>query len=200
MKTIFLFLFFSSIAFGQSTEKRGYLFNEKGENISQGSFEQKAKSGQYTWVVSETKDSINARLILREEYGNINVTEKKQLIDYLKEITGNEINDTETIIINFSFKEAGPNQKHCLDYYSSVKSYRNYFKGKKQFAQFYFTQQGFPYPKDFVYEDKNDVIRKLLFTYGSYCNYIIIKPNGRFFRNMGEHHQDKITSKAKADW
>jgi len=197
---LFLFLFLSLCSFSQSSEKQGYLFDETGEEISQQIFQQKTKTGKYTWVTDETKDSINARLILLEEYGEITPEQKEKLLENLKEITGKTINNNQTIIINFAFIKETPNQRHCLDYYSSVKSYRNYFRNKEQFAQVYIRQQGFDYTKDFVFEDKNDEIRKQLFPYGSHCNYIIIKPNGRFYRQMSEHHQDKIPSKAKADW
>jgi hypothetical protein len=67
-------------------------------------------------------------------------------------------------------------------------------------VQFYVSQQGFKYSKDFVFEDKDDVIRKMFFPYGLDCNYIIIKPDGSFYRQMSEHHQDQILKKAKADW
>jgi len=200
MKLIVIFLLISLSLFGQTSEKKSELFNERGEIITQQNFNQMAKSGQYTWVIYETKDSLNARLILREQYGEINKNQKAELIAYLKEITSKKINESQTIIINFAFKQSTPNQAHCLDYYSSVKSYRNYFKNKEQFCQLYISEQGFKYPKDFVFEDKNDVIRKMLFPYGSNCNYIIIKPDGRFYRQMSEHHQDKIPSKAKANW
>lgn len=191
---------FSLKSLGQTTEKPGYILNEKGENISQDFFLQQTRSGKYTWIAYETKDSLNARLLLREEYGEISHKQKEQLLENLKEITGTSINNKLTIIINFAFKEDIPNQRHCLDYYSSVKSYRNFFRNKEQFAQVYISQQGFKYPKEFVFEDINDTIREQLFPYGSSCNYIIIKPDGRFYRQMSEHHQDKIPAKAKADW
>ena len=200
MRFLYIIFFLSFHCFGQNPEKPGYLFNEKGELITQDIFLQNSKNGKYTWISYETKDSINARLILLEEYGEISIIKKHELLDDLIEITGSNINENQTLIINFAFEKKIPNQRHCLDYYSSVKSYRNFFKRKEQFVQFYITEKGFNYPKSFVFEDKNDIIRKLLFPFGSGCNYIIIKPNGKFYRQMGEHHQDKIPSKVKSDW
>jgi hypothetical protein len=200
MRLIFLVFLFSLRSFSQATEKPGYVLNENGENISQEIFLQQTRAGKYTWVTYETKDSLNVRLILREEYGKISPQKKQHLLNNLKEITGTAINEKQTIIINFAFIKDTPNQRHCLDYYSSVKSYRNFFKNKEQFAQFYISQQGFNYTKEFVFEDKDDQIRKMIFPFGSNCNYIIIKPDGRFYRQMSEHHQDKIPKKAKADW
>jgi hypothetical protein len=200
MKFLYIFFVLGFTCLGQSPEKPGYLFNEKGEMITQDVFSKKTKSNKYTWIAYETKDSINARLILIEEYGEISTEKRNQVLIYLKKITRSTINEDQTLVINFAFKKSMPNQPHCLDYYSSVKSYRNFFKRKKQFIQFYITEKGFVYPKDFVFEDNNDIIRKLLFPFGSGCNYIIIKPDGKFYRQMGEHHQDQIPSKVKADW
>ena len=200
MKVLILFILFNCSVFCQSTEKKGYLFDETGKEISQAIFDKQAKTGNYTWTTYETKDSINARLVLLEEYGKIDALQKQQIIDYLKEISGVTLSEEQTIIINFSFLKDTPNQRHCIDYYTSIKSYRNYFKNKKQFAQFYISQKGFSYRKDFVFEDKDDLIRKLFFGFGNSCTYVIIRPDGRFFKNMGEHHQDKIPEKAAADW
>jgi hypothetical protein len=201
MRIIFILFLFSLRSLGQPTEKPGYVLDENGKNISQDFFLQQSKTGKYSWATYETKDSLNVRLVLREVYGEINPKQKKELLENLKIITGTTVHNDHTIIINFAFKETSPYQtRHCLDHYSSVKSYRNFFKNKEQFAQFYISQQGFKYPKEFVFEDSNDAIRKMFFPYGLDCNYIIVKPDGRFYRQMSEHHQDKIPSKAKEDW
>lgn len=200
MRLVILLLLFSLKSLAQSTNKPSYVLNEKGENISQDFFLQQTRSGKYTWISYETKDSLTARLIARETYGEISLKQKEYLLKILNEITGTTVLPSQTIIINFALEKDIPNQRHCLDYYSSVKSYRNFFKKKEQFAQFYITQQGFRYPKDFVFEDKNDDIKKMLFPYTSDCSYIIIKPDGKFYRQISEHHQDKIPAKAKADW
>lgn len=201
MRLTFLLLLFSLKSLGQSTDKPGYVLDENGKNISQDFFIQQSKTGKYSWATYETKDSLNVRLITREIYGEINPKQKKELLDHLKDITNTAVHNNQTIIINFAFKETSPNQqRHCLDHYSSVKSYRNFFKNKELFAQFYVSQQGFKYHEEFVFEDSNDAIRKMFFPYGLDCNYIIIKPDGRYYRQMSEHHQDQIPSKAKEEW
>ncbi|MHA3787855.1 hypothetical protein ACX0HA_06540 [Flavobacterium hauense] len=200
MRLIFLLLLFTVNSFAQSTEKSGYVLNEKGENITQDFFLKQTRSGKYTWIAFETKDSLIARLIPREEYGEITPKQKEHLLVILKEISGTTVRENQTIIINFAYQDSIPNQRHCLDYYSSVKSYRKFFKKKEQFAQFYISQQGFHYSKEFIYEDVDDAIRKMLFLYASDCSYIIIKPDGRFYRQVSEHHQDKIPSIAQEDW
>ncbi|MHA3787854.1 hypothetical protein ACX0HA_06535 [Flavobacterium hauense] len=201
MRLIFILFLFTINSYAQSTDKPVYVLDEKGEKISQDLFLQQSKTGKYTWITYETKDSLNTRLIKRETYGKINLKLKEQLLEVLKTITGVIVDKDQTIVINFSFKDEYPNQKrHCLDYYTSIKPYRNFFKGQTEFAQFYISQQGFKYKKEFVFEDKDDCVRKVFFPYGLGCSYIIIKPDGKFYKQMGEHRQDVIPAIAKADW
>lgn len=200
MRLLVLLFLLSIKSIGQTTNKPGFVLDENGKSISQDFFLKQTRSGNYTWVTYETKDSLNARLIKREEYGEISPKQKEDLLISLKTITGVQVHENQTIIINFAFKEDIPNQRHCLDNYTSVKSYRTFFRKKEQFAQFYISQQGFKYHKEFVFEDIQDVIRKLFFPYGKDCSYVIIKPDGRFYKQISEHHQDQIPKKAKSDW
>ncbi|RDI14491.1 hypothetical protein [Flavobacterium sp. AG291] len=200
MRLLIFLLLLSYKSLSQNQKKHSYFLNEKGETITQDKFHDQSKTGKYTWTDYETKDSVNIRLIYRESYGRIDTIQKRNLLKVLKQVTGTTVNQNQTIIINFSFLKDIPNQKHCIDFYTSQKSYRNFFKGKEQFAQFYITEIGFKYSKKFVFEDKNDEIRKMLFPYGVHCNYIIIKPDGRFYKQMGEHRQDVIPQIAKSDW
>lgn len=200
MRLLILLLLLSIKSIGQTPDKPVYVFDENGKNITQDFFLKQSRTGNYTWVTYETKDSLNARLIKREEYGEISPKQKALFLTSLKAITGVQVNENQTIIINFAFKQDIPNQRHCLDNYSSVKSYRNFFEKKKQFAQFYISQQGFKYHKGFVFEDTHDEIRKLFFPFGKSCSYVIIKPDGRFYKQISEHHQDKIPQKAKSEW
>lgn len=52
-----------------------------------------------------------------------------------------------------------------------------------------------------AYEDKNYVIGNTVFPDEIYCgNYIIIKPNGQYYKQVGEYRQDDISKIAEAEW
>ena len=52
-----------------------------------------------------------------------------------------------------------------------------------------------------MFEDKEDIVRKLFFEYYFSCgNYIIIKKNGAFLRRYGEYQQDEIPEKVNSEW
>ena len=64
---------------------------------------------------------------------------------------------------------------------------------KKNISQFFVTEKMYVYKKKSVAEDKNGIIKKLLFENATYCgNYIILLPDGRFYRRYGEYRQDEI--------
>jgi len=200
--TIIVLYFSLQALHAQTPAKEGLLFDEKGDIISQQVFEQKAKTGNYTWIFKESKDSISARLLLKEEYETITANDREKITEALQEITGKPISENQTIIINFYQKEnPTPNQKPCIDHYTSDRVYKNFIHRNKQYFQAFVTTKDFIYGKDFVHEDKHDIIRKLLFKYTSDCgNYIVIKPDGKFYRYTGEYRQDKIPAKLKENW
>jgi|GEM_PF-1865755 len=198
-----ILLYFVTINFhGQVPEKAGYLFDENGEIISQKTFEEKSGTGKYAWHISENNDSIVARIILREQYGSITIEERNEIVMALKALTGKSISNDQKIIINYFLKENPPaKQKPCIDHYSSDRVYLKFLKKNKDVFQAFITNKGFSYNKDFVFEDKNETIKKLLFKYAADCgNYIIIQPDGKFYRRIGEYRQDFIPKKLKEDW
>jgi len=203
MKLIMTFIccFITLNFHAQATKKQGYLFDETGNTISQELFDAKIKSQKYIWLISENKDSINARLLPRQEYGKITSEKRDELISALQELTGLPISAYQSIIINYFQKEKPLlRQRPNIDYYTSDRVYRRFIKKNKTVFQAFVTEKGFGYEKDFVYEDKNEIIKKLLFKQSADCGYIIIKPNGNYFKMNSEYRQDYIPSKLKENW
>ncbi|WP_289046591.1 hypothetical protein [uncultured Olleya sp.] len=127
------------------------------------------------------------------EKGNLGELQKATLVEELQNLTGEKIDSSKIIVINFYDK---PNRKpngSCIDYYSSDYKYLRFFKKKPNILQFFITQKGYNYKKRKVIEDKNNTIRNLIFTDAKSCgNYIIIKANGDYLKNLGEYRQDQI--------
>jgi hypothetical protein len=202
MKSITFFLLFTISLLGQTSQKKEYLFDETGNIIKQQEFKKKIDTSQYTYLITENDTAYIARLHLREEFGSITENERQEVISEIKSLTKKEINDNQIIIINYFYKEITMNQRPCIDHYTEDSAYKRFCKRKgQQLVQLFITEKGFNYNKDFVFQDKNEIIRNLLFKTGSLCgNYIIIKPNGRFYRHIGEYRQNEIPDKIKANW
>lgn len=201
MKSILFFLFFTISVFSQVAVKNEYLFDEIGNIITQQEFKKKYDTLRYTYIVTENDTASIAKLLLLEEFGTVTENEKQRVIKEIENLTQKKISNDQTIIINYFFKESTKNQKPCIDHYIVDKRYKRYFKQNTEYVQIFMTEKEFNYNKNFVFEDKSETIRNLLFKYGSECgNYIIIKPNGKFYRRIGEYRQDDIVNKIETDW
>ena len=164
-------------------------------------FKEKIKDRNYTYRLVENDTAYIGKILLREEIGKITTDNKLLLIEYLKRITNLEIDSTKNIVINFFFKPQIKPNGSCIDNYTSDSKYKRYFKKNDNDIQFFFTQKGYEYKKKYVFEDKESLIRNLLFKYYFSCgNYIIIKNNGEFLRRIGEYRQDEITEKINSEW
>ena len=118
-----------------------------------------------------------------------------------KQLTGKVVDASQTIIINFFYKEPVKNQAPCIDHYTADKKYLRFTRKHKEYVQFFITEKGFNYDQKTVYEDVEETISKLLFNDIVHCgNYIIIKPNGHYYKKVGEYRQDDNPSKIKEDW
>lgn len=201
MKSTLFLIFFTISVFSQVTLKNEYLFDEMGNIITQQEFKKKYDSLKYTYIITESDTAAIVRLLLLEEINSITENERQKVIDEIEHLSQKKISNDQTLIINYFFKEFTKNQKPCIDHYTIDKAYKRYFKHNTESVQIFMTQKGFDYNKDFVFEDKSETIRNLLFKYGSECgNYIIIKPNGKFYRRIGEYRQNDIINKIKEDW
>lgn len=200
----FIFLSFCSLTlFAQTALKKEFYLDENNKPILLAEFKGKVSlSNKYSYtVVSETDSTLIAKLIFREQTGVLQPTERDAVVKALQQLTGREFKASQTIIINYFYREPVKNQAPCIDHYASDKKYQRYIAKHDNYAQFFITEKGFNYNRQFVYEDANEAIRNLLFKDVVHCgNYIIIKPNGHYYKRVGEYRQDDIPSKIKEDW
>lgn len=137
---------------------------------------------------------------MRKEVGTLLLPDLKLMREELERITGKDIDSTKTIVINFFFKEDTQNKKLSIEHYTSDKKYLKFFRRNPQYLQFFITEKGYLYEKTLTHYDSNEILRDLFFKYAFATNYIIIKPSGKFYRQVSEHRQDEIPDKVKADW
>ena len=203
MKNIitFAFIIFFRFSFSQNSIKKEILYDENWKLMNMNDFKEKIKDRKYIYRLVENDTAFMGKILFREEIGKISNDDRLLLIDYLKRITNSEIDLTKNIVINFFFKPEKEPNGSCIDHYTSDGKYKRYFKKNDNDVQFFFTQKNYEYKKKEVFEDKDDMIRKLFFEYYFSCgNYIIIKKNGEFLREFGEYRQDEIPEKINSEW
>jgi len=206
---LLLALFFLSTNFIFSQDvtlkqpKKETYFDENGSRIGAVGF--KIKYENYKTyapsIVSETDSTIVHKIIFREVYDVLQPVERETVVKILQQLTGKTIDATKTIVINFFFFEHVQNQAPCIDHYTSDKKYLKYFDKHKSSIQFFLTEKGYSYNEANIFQDSKGTIRNLLFKDRMECgNYIIIKPNGQYYKRVGEYRQDEIPDRIKADW
>lgn len=199
---LLLFLSYASTIFAQ-TAKKEILLDENGKQITAVEFKKNVTppGNKYTYTKYENDTVVYGRLVPFRSYGVLDEQVKAKIINELTQLTGNEVDKSKTIIINYYYIEPVKNQRPCIDHYTSDKAYKRFIKKNEDIAQFFITTQGYRYKKDDVFEDKNYVIGKAVFPDEIYCgNYIIIKPNGQYYKQVGEYRQDHIPKIVKAEW
>ena len=118
----------------------------------------------------------------------------------LYKLTGKTIDRTQIIIINYFYRNTNGNTTLAINHYPYDNKYKRYVKKNPGIAQFFMTEKHLQHKEDYVYEDKDEVIKNLLFKYPFEANYIILKPNGKHFRQAGEYKQDEIAELVKSSW
>lgn len=202
--TYLIFLLTFNFTIAQDLSKPQYYFDVEGNAIRKADYLQKAKDSLYTYIphIIENDTAIIGSLNRREEKGIMRQNDRLQLIKNIESVTGQKVDINKTLIINFYFNNDLNPGNLCIDNYTSDRKYKRELKqNNDSIKQFFFTESGYDYSKDFVYMDKNKFIENLIFSVEFGCgNYIIIKPNGHFLRRLGEYRQDEIIDKAKEDW
>jgi len=196
-------LMVSFVAFAQANLKKEYYIDENNKPILLAEFKGKVslnKKYSYT-VVSETDSTLIAKIIFTEQIGVLQLGEREAAIKALQQLTGRTVDASQTIIINYFYREPVKNQAPCIDHYTADKKYLRFISKHADYSQFFITEKGFNYNNKSVYEDISEAIRNLLFKDVVHCgNYIIIKPDGQYYKRVGEYRQDDIHYKIKEDW
>lgn len=201
LQAIFLLLLFSNCLFSQQNLKKETYFDENGNRIGATGFKIKYENYKVyaPSIVSETDSTITQKIVFREVYDTLQ--SRETVVKVLKQLTGKTINANQNIVINFFFKEPVQNQAPSIDYYASVKKYQKYFEKHTSSIQFFMTEKNYDTGKTNVTIDDKGAIRNLLFKDNiEGGNYIIIKPNGHYYKRVGEYRQDEIPDRIKAEW
>lgn len=193
-----LFILFSLNCFSQTNSKPQYLFDENDQLISQDQFKNKLKDKKIELITYEIDTAFIGRFLKKKDIGILSSSEKTKIYNTLENISSKKIDDTKTTIINFFYKDNPEPNGSCIDYYVNDERYKKFLKNNNSINQFFITENNYEYKNKNVYQDKNDIIRTTLFKYKFACgNYIIIKPNGSFYRKLGEYKQDEIPKNLK---
>ncbi len=149
----------------------------------------------------ENDTAIIGKLVYRHAYGKLNTKDRKIFLELLNKTVHNRIDSTQTILLNFIYKE----MDSSINYLASRKLI-NFFrkpKNKVTYNQFFITEKGFKAKskKINLYEDVYDLLPRLFFKYRfRYAGYVIIAPNGKYFRHYGEYYIPSVLKQLKREF
>ncbi len=127
------------------------------------------------------------------ETNSISKKDRIELIQELELMNNIKIDSSKIIVINFFIKPKVKPNGSCIDHYTTDKAYIDFFKTNTNAIQFFVTEKNYSYKKSKIKEDKNDIIKDLIFKNAEDCgNYIIIEPNGLFVKILNEYRQHEI--------
>lgn len=192
MKTLLLtgLLLFTCLLPAQS-KKPEYLLDEQNTKISEAVFKSKIATQKFTYGFFENDTAVIAKVLPREERGQLSAEQYKAFIDALREIEGDGVREGQTVVLHFFYKPKAPVNGGCIDFYTVDSRYKKQLR-KRGIQPIFIVQRGYKYEGS-AREDTYDRIRALLFPYDVQCgNYIIVKPNGAFYRRLGEYRQDQV--------
>ena len=196
--TLQLLIAFTLLFFIQtlkSQDKKSYFYDEFLNSVTKEKFDNYNHFDAIP-IVIENDSTIIHKLITRRSFGYVSPSEKKTFYSAVENITDSKIDTTKMVIINYYLKK-----NSCLKHYSSDESYLKSIKRNNNIQQFFITSKNYKYRKKGVYIDTLNYFKEAFFKYETLCgNYLIMRPNGKFFRYLGEYHQDKIIDIAKSDW
>ena len=201
--TLFFFLF-TYLTLGQ--EKPIIFYNESGEKISKQDFV-KAKDYSKNLDLYFKNDTTQIGLLVtRKKFGQLDKNTFEDLKSYLTELTEKKIDSTQNIVINYL--TAYPKKNENANSKSGWNVlHRDYLKKLHKIAninQFWIHSSEcdnleYNHQKRINWtEDKDDLLKKLFFPYEvRYGNFILIKPDGKFYYYLGEHSKYQIWEDAK---
>lgn len=203
MKKLMLsLLVISTFSLFAQTAKREILLDETNKVITEEEFKKQTAPPdyKYTYTITKNEHSVIKKLILRKELGTIKEIDRLRVISELEAISGRKVDPSQTIIINFFHEGNSENRTRTVHHYSTDGKYKRFIGRSPHIAQFFITEKGFSYNKKNIVNDKNEQIEKLLFPVPFYSNYIIIKPNGHYYKQVSEYRQDDIPKILEEEW
>jgi len=203
MKYIIILLI-SVQAFAQ--KKPIEFYNENGEEITEEKFLKSKDYSKNLDLYFDTDTIQYGLLIERQKFGQLDQKTFTDLKIYLSELSKTQIDSTHNIVVNYltAFPKKEENTRsrsgwNVLD--------RDYLKKLHKIApinQFWINSPQSDNLKYYHHNkikwitDKENLFNKLFFHYGvRYGNYILIKPDGKFFYYLGEHSKYQIWKNAE---
>lgn len=204
MRLTFVFILFTCLTFGQ--KKSIVFYDESGEEISKQKFFETKDYSKNLDIHFENDTTKIALLVTRQNFGQLDKSTFENLKSYLTKLTAKQIDSSQNIVINY----LTPFPKKVKN--TTTKSgwnvlHRNYLKKLHKIAninQFWINS---PKCDNLEYNhskkinwiaDKENLFKKLFFPYDvRFGNYILIKPDGKFYYYLGEHSKYNIWENAE---
>lgn len=204
IRLIIIFILFSCITFGQ--EKPMVFYNESGKKTSKKEFLNTIDYSKNLDLYFENDSTQLGVLVKRQKFGQLDKNTFEDLKNYLTALTNRKIDSTQNIVINYL--TAYPKKEDISDENAEwnirEKKYLKRLHKKASISQFWINSPECDnleyYHKDRInwITDKEDVFNILFFPYGvKYGNFLLIKPDGKFYYYLGEHSNNQIIKTAK---
>ncbi len=196
---ILIFSFFLSfIVFSQSEDKKAYMFDENGKAIGEKEFFSKLKSETYYKRAIVNDTAVIAKIYVRILEGKLDTSSYTNFMSFLEKTVNTKIDTTKTVVIYFFYES----DKRLAKHYANTKNLKE-LNNNPSVQTFYMTEKGFHYKnrKHIFYEDSLDLVKQTFFIPNVCCgSAVILKPNGNYYKELGEFNSYKIPEKALSDW
>lgn len=194
------FLAITTFTFCAAQSKKEILLDENDMPITVQQFKQKIAAPEYKFTIAffENDTVLIAKAVLRKEEGQFSPDVRTEILTELRKITGKEIQIDKPIVINYFYEEVTTNSSQMIEHYTTDKNYKKFFNKHPEYLQFFIAQNNVKFKGDNIYRDTDSKLRKLLFPYAIAANYIIIWPDGKYYKQLSEYRQDEIPGKVKA--
>jgi len=202
MRKLLLLITFISTLFSFGQNKKEYIVDENFKSISDETFKNKLKEVdnhkmKYYYKFYENDTAKIGQVLLFRTKGVVSLDKRKSITDYIYKITGRKITPNQNIVISYYNSEK--RKGDCMNFQLKDKELRKYFKNNTQSFQIAFARKENMRNIKNLYIDAENIIRDNLFSEFWGCgNYIIIRPDGRYLKELGEHHPHDIIKDIKS--
>lgn len=200
-----IILLISINAFGQT--KPMIFYNENGEEITEQNFNDTQDYSKNIDFYFENDSLQIGILITRQKSGQLDEKSFTNLKSYLNELSEKQIDSTQNIVINYltAYPKKEENSKSRSAWTVFDKDYLKKLHKIANINQFWINSpecDNLEYNhKDKInwISDKENLFKKLFFPYEliRYGNFLLIKPDGKFYYYLGEHGKSQIWEKSK---
>jgi len=204
LRLTFILLFFTSLIFGQ--QKPIVFYNEIGDEVNRKDFVDNKSSRKNLDLYFETDTTQVGMLVTRKNYGQLDKKTFKNLKAYLTDLVKKQIEPTQNIVINYltAIPKKADNTKLKSTWNILDKDYLKKLHKIADISHFWINS---PKSDNIEYHhknrinwisDKDSLLMKLFFEHEvRYGNYILIKLNGKFLYDLGEHSKYEIWEESK---